>query len=130
MADGMRLELSEEPRSHEGALASSKDRAERLARDARLRELVDAYFEFIWRSLRRLGVPAADTDDAAQEVFLVASRRLADIVEGSERSFLFGTALKVASTQRRSAERRREQPDGTLEEWMDSNPGPDALTEQ
>ncbi|HKQ71472.1 MAG TPA: sigma factor, partial [Polyangiaceae bacterium] len=32
--------------------------------------------DFVWRSLRRLGVPHADADDAVQEVFLVVHRRL------------------------------------------------------
>jgi len=124
----MTVEMSEKLRPP--AVASPSEPSERPSSDDRLRELVDAYFEFIWRSLRRLGVPLSDTDDATQEVFMVASRRLGDITPGSERSFLFGTALRVASTQRRSAERRREQPDGTLEDWVDSKPGPDALTEQ
>src|SRR5512142_2066304 len=69
----------------------------------RVRALVDAHFEFVWRSLRRLGLSSADADDATQEVFLVAIRRLDDIDPESERSFLYGTALRVAAVQRRSA---------------------------
>ncbi len=74
----------------------------------RLRQLFDAHYDFVWRSVRRLGVPEAGADDAAQEVFVVASRRLGDIAYGSERAFLFGTALRVASDVRRAAGRRRE----------------------
>jgi RNA polymerase sigma-70 factor (ECF subfamily) len=51
---------------------------------------------------------AADADDAAQEVFLIAARRLDDILAEAERSFLFTTALRVASTRRRALRRRRE----------------------
>jgi RNA polymerase sigma-70 factor, ECF subfamily len=96
--------------------------------DARLRALVDEYHDFIWRSIRRLGVPEADTDDAVQEVFLVASRRLGAIALGSERAFLFGTAMRVASTQRRGASRRRETPDEHAGDQRDSTPGPEELT--
>lgn len=78
--------------------------------DARLSSMVTAHFDFIWRSLRRLGVPTTDVDDCAQQVFWVASRKLALIQEGSERAFLFSTALRVASDARRSRTRRREVP--------------------
>lgn len=77
-------------------------------RDARLRRMVGDHFDFAWRSLVRLGVPPADADDAAQQVFLVASERLSDIADGDERAFLFGTCLKIASRHRRTLERRRE----------------------
>src|SRR5690242_17321725 len=73
---------------------------------SRLRALQEEHFEFLWRSLRRLGVPEADVDDAVQQVFLVAARR--EILPGSERSFLFATALRVASHARRTLRRRRE----------------------
>jgi RNA polymerase sigma-70 factor (ECF subfamily) len=58
-------------------------------------------------------VSPGGADDAAQHVFLVAAERLADIKLGSERSFLFGTALRVARSQSRT-ERR-----WVLEEDMD-----------
>jgi RNA polymerase sigma-70 factor (ECF subfamily) len=72
-----------------------------------LRRIVHDHFDFIWRLLRRLGVPHADVDDAVQQVFLVASGRLEAIAKGSERAFLYGTALRVASTARRTASRRQ-----------------------
>lgn len=91
---------------------------------------MQAEFEFVWRSLRRLGLSVADADDAAQEVFLVASRKLDAIALGSERSFLFGTALKIASTRRRSLRRRPELADAEVEERDEqSAPGPERLTE-
>jgi RNA polymerase sigma-70 factor (ECF subfamily) len=73
---------------------------------ARARALVNDHFDFVWRLLRRLGVPEADADDAAQQVFIVGTRRLADIAIGSERTFLYGAALRVASTLRRNSARR------------------------
>jgi RNA polymerase sigma-70 factor, ECF subfamily len=75
---------------------------------ARARALVLDHFDFIWRLLRRLGVPEADLDDAAQHVFIVASQRVSQIAVGKERTFLFGTAVRTARTLRRNV-RRREQ---------------------
>src|SRR5687767_7841742 len=68
---------------------------------ARLKAMMTTHFNFIWRSLKRLGVPHADVDDCTQQVFLVASRKLPVITEGSEQAFLFGTALNVAAEARR-----------------------------
>ena len=73
----------------------------------RSRALVAQHFDFIWRLLRRLGVPEGDVDDAAQQVFIVAAGRLGDILEGRERTFLFGTALRTAATIRRNLHRRQ-----------------------
>jgi RNA polymerase sigma-70 factor (ECF subfamily) len=90
-----------------GALEAGEAAAE-VASAARFRELVDAHYEFIWRSLRRLGVAQGDADDAAQQVFVTAARKLTAIRLGSERSFLFQTALRVAADNRRTRLRRRE----------------------
>lgn len=75
--------------------------------DRKLRALVNEYRAFVARSLRRMGVPLSDVDDAAQRVFLVVSRKLASIEPGRERSFLFGVAVRVASEMRRFEARRR-----------------------
>ena len=64
-----------------------------------LRTLFETYYASIWRLLRRLGVSPAQLDDAAQEVFWVAARRLADIEPGCEHPFLYGVALRIASNQ-------------------------------
>jgi RNA polymerase sigma-70 factor (ECF subfamily) len=64
-----------------------------------LRALFEAHYPSIWRLLRRLGVRPAQIDDAAQEVFWVAARRLTDIEPGREHSFLYGVALRVASNE-------------------------------
>jgi RNA polymerase sigma-70 factor (ECF subfamily) len=82
----------------------------RSQRDARIRFMVDSHFESVWRALKRLGVPPAGVDDAAQQVFLVASRRLEEIDERGERPYLLGVALRVASDVRRKISRRREVP--------------------
>lgn len=69
---------------------------------------MQAHFRFVWRLLRRLGLDAASADDAAQRVFLVATRRLAQIRPGSERAFLYGVALRTARDERRQGRRSRE----------------------
>jgi len=69
-----------------------------------LRGLFDAHYLPTRRLLRRMGVPVAHLDDAAQEVFWVCARRLRDIRSGSERSFIYGVALRIAADYtRRSA---------------------------
>jgi RNA polymerase sigma-70 factor (ECF subfamily) len=102
----------------------------RLGDDARLRALVDAHFDFVWRSLRRLGVPAPDVDDCAQQVFWVTARKLADVEAGSERAFLFSTAWRVAADARRARTRRREVNDDDTTEAEDHGPDPEQLADQ
>jgi RNA polymerase sigma-70 factor (ECF subfamily) len=93
--------------------------------------LVRQYLPFVWRLVRRLGLSSADADDAAQQVFCVASQRLADIAEGSERAFLFSTALHVVSKAHRARSRRRDEPDSEIEAHCDSTqPLPDELVDQ
>jgi len=94
----------------------------------RFRSLVDAEFGFIWRSLRGLGIPAHSVDDAAQHVFWIAAQKLDVIAVGSERAFLFSTALGVSANARRALKRRREVPDeDTLGAQLDETPDAEAL---
>lgn len=65
--------------------------------DSALRVLIDVHYSSVWRLLRRFGVSGDKTDDAAQEVFWIAARRLADIKPGSESAFLYGIAIRVAA---------------------------------
>jgi RNA polymerase sigma-70 factor (ECF subfamily) len=90
------------------ALRSASETPEVPAPEIRFRRLVDDCFDFIWRSLRGMGVPADSVDDAAQQVFLIAAQKLDEIAPGSERSFLYGTALGVSANARRAHARRRE----------------------
>lgn len=79
----------------------SRDESAPAEPHERLRRMTREGFDAIWRLLRRLGVPVSAADDAAQEVFLVAARRIGQIAEGSEQSYLYGTALRVAQSYRR-----------------------------
>jgi len=92
---------------------------------ARLRRLVDAHFDSLWRFLRRLGLSEADTDDAVQEVILVLARKLERVDAKSERSFIFSTAFRVASDMRKRAKRRRETDDEMLRELPTESPDPE-----
>lgn len=87
-----------------------------------------ADYRFIWRLLRRLGVPQDQVDDATQQVFLIAAERLNDIQPQRERSFAYGTALRLAQTLRRRAQ--RETPSDACDERPSGWPAPDALTDQ
>lgn len=108
------------------AVLGDDTRVARRHDEARLRAMVDEHVAFIWRLLRRLGVPASDVDDASQRVFLVASEKLDAIAPGRERSFLFGTALNIAANVRRSSARLREVSDEELGEGVDPRPDPEA----
>jgi RNA polymerase sigma-70 factor (ECF subfamily) len=63
---------------------------------------------FVWRVLRRLGVPEASADDAVQDVFLVLARRFDEFDEsrGSMRGWLVAIATRVARQHRRALGRR------------------------
>jgi RNA polymerase sigma-70 factor (ECF subfamily) len=98
---------------------------ERSLADVRLRASVAAHLPAVWRVLRRNGVPGADADDATQRVFLVLSRKLAEVPAGRELPFLLRTAVLVASETRRSHRRRREVSDPSPEVHLSTSPGPE-----
>jgi RNA polymerase sigma-70 factor (ECF subfamily) len=61
------------------------------------------YFDFVWRSVRRLGVPEAAVDDAVQDVFLIVHARLAEF-EGrsSIKTWLFAIVRRIVRDHRPS----------------------------
>ncbi len=60
------------------------------------------HFDFVWRNLRRLGVPESCLRDATQEVFLVVHRRLGEFIpRGTLRSWLYSILRRVALAQKR-----------------------------
>lgn len=71
------------------------------AAPADLRALFRAHYGSIWRLLRRLGIHHAQLDDAAQEVFWVAARKLKDIAPDRGQAFLYGVAIRVAANELR-----------------------------
>jgi len=99
--------------------------------DARIRELVTHHFDFVWRVLRRLGVPADVAEDATQEVFIIADKKTREIWPEQERSYLFAIALRVAAAKRRAEKRRPDQLEPHA--WaavIDTSPGPDVILDE
>ena len=71
---------------------------ERIGADALFR----AHAQFVAGFLVRLGVPAADVDDAVQEVFVVAHRKGGYVAGPARpRSWLGAIALRIAQASRR-----------------------------
>ncbi len=69
---------------------------------AEFRALFDAEFDFVCRSLRRLGVRDADAHDVAQELFVTVSGALATYdVSRPLRPWLFAFAARFAANYRR-----------------------------
>ena len=85
----------------------------------------DTEFEGVWLYSRRLGVPAADVEDAVHDVFVVAHRRYASYDSTRPLGpWLLGIAFRVAAQWRR--QRRHEVGlDETGRELPDAGQGPD-----
>lgn len=94
-------------------------------------QLVAQHSRYVWCLLRRLGVWPSHLDDATQQVFIVAARRLEDVADGRERAFLCGTAVRVASNYRRAANAHDHRHAETgLDELQSGIPNGEALLEQ
>jgi RNA polymerase sigma-70 factor (ECF subfamily) len=69
--------------------------------------IYDAEFDYVWRTLGRMGIPEHEIPDTVHDVFLVLCRRWNDVdIERPMRPWLFGVARRVASDLRA---KRREQ---------------------
>ncbi len=90
-----------------------------------LGELYRAHAGVLFRALRRWGVPDSRADDALQETFLVASRKLGEFEGRSTHlTWLFGIALRVARAQRRARVH-----DALEDDPLDGGPSPDQRVE-
>jgi RNA polymerase sigma-70 factor (ECF subfamily) len=70
-------------------------------------EVYEKHFDFVWRSVRRLGVRDESVDDVVQEIFLVVHRRLADFEGRSTvKTWLFGIVLRSVRDHRRQTRRK------------------------
>jgi RNA polymerase sigma factor (sigma-70 family) len=73
------------------------DPHERSPQADRITAIFSEHADFVWRSMRRLGVPPADVDDAVQDVFLVVYRRISEYEDrGLMRAWLFSISRQVA----------------------------------
>jgi RNA polymerase sigma-70 factor (ECF subfamily) len=87
-------------------------------RSARAERIVREQLDVACRTARRLGVPASELDDVAQEVMLVVVRRLDAIDPDKERAFVAATSVRVAANWRRQRRRRHEQPSDELDQFQ------------
>lgn len=72
-------------------------------------QLYRDHLEFIWRTVRRLGVGDADVEDATQEVFVVAHRKWRAFEHRcTVKTWLFSIGLRVAADYRKRRRRRPE----------------------
>lgn len=82
-------------------------------------------FEYVRRTLRRLGTERSEVDDLAQEVFLVMHRRWSEFDQSRPlRPYLFGVATRIALANQRK--RSREVAYGNIE-LGDDGPGPEEV---
>lgn len=87
--------------------------------------IYEAEFDYVWRTLGRMGIRDPEIPDAVHEVFLVLCRRWDELDrERPMRPWLFGVARRVAADLRA---KRREQP---LEIEPHANPPSNPLVAQ
>jgi RNA polymerase sigma-70 factor (ECF subfamily) len=84
-------------------------------------------FDYVHRTLRRLGTAESEIDDLAQEVFIALHRSWTALdLERPLRPYLFGIAFRIAASHHRK--RRREVPFGIVEVG-DTSSAPDEAFE-
>lgn len=90
--------------------AEMRERMEIDEQSATVHNFFSSYAQFVWRTVRYLGVSESDLDDVTQEVFAVVHRRIGDFeARSSPRTWIYGICLRVVSAYRRRAFRRHEQ---------------------
>jgi RNA polymerase sigma-70 factor, ECF subfamily len=79
--------------------------------------LFSSYGRHVWRSLLHFGVPERDVEDACQEVFVVAHRKLQEGISPEHpAAWLHGISFRVAAAHRRKAQHAREVPSDDLDD--------------
>ena len=80
------------------------------------RTIFETEFEYVWHSLRRLGVRERDVDDVTHDAFIVVYRSLDQYDLGRPlRPWLFGIASRHAANYRRRAHHRGDVMEHTAE---------------
>jgi RNA polymerase sigma-70 factor (ECF subfamily) len=97
---------SREPSKVAALVASQALSAPEPDVDASVTALYRAHYDFVWRNVRRLGAQEDWAEDALQEVFLVAARRMAEFEQRSNpKTWLFAIALRVVQRLQRNRKR-------------------------
>ena len=92
--------------------------------------LYQAEFDYVWNTLRRLGVADANREDLSHDVFVTAWRKLKDYDPTRPlRPWRFGIAYRGASDFRQRAYQHREVSDDDADS-ADDRPGPDEAVAQ
>ncbi len=87
--------------------AESQAARERSAVLPSFRAIYSDYFDFVWTSARRLGVPVDSVDDVVQEIFVVVNARLSTVEQpASLRSWIYGVVRRTVSTYHRGRRTR------------------------
>ncbi len=95
----------------------------------RFEDLYEQNLDYVWTSLRRLGVAPAHLEDLVHDVFLVAWRKLGEYDPRRPiKPWLFGISFRIASDFRGRLSVRREASslDDCGLELADAQPGPEA----
>lgn len=86
-------------------------------------EAFEKEFDYLCRTLRRLGVQPQDVEDELQNIFLVLERKWSQYDrERPLRPYLFGIAFRVVATNQR---RRKREVLSDSHEAIDNSPRPD-----
>jgi RNA polymerase sigma-70 factor, ECF subfamily len=91
--------------------APSRDEADRVSSAGLpdFRKLFDAEVDYVWHTLRRLGVRQADLEDVTHDLFVAVYKKLPTFDRSKPiRPWLFGFAYRFASDYRQLARHRRE----------------------
>ena len=85
-----------------------------------LEAIYDAHFDFVWRNVRRMGIPESLAEDVVQDVFLVVHRRLKEFDHRSAvTTWLFGILLRVVHDHRRAQKRHNARVEQAGRVWSD-----------
>lgn len=96
----------------------------------RFQSVYEAELDYVWNSLRRLGIAPAHLEDLTHDVFTTAWKKLADYDASRPiRPWLFGIAMRLASDFRQRAWQHREV-GGEEIDASDDAPLPDAHVER
>jgi RNA polymerase sigma-70 factor (ECF subfamily) len=100
------------------------------ATSADFHQLYEAELDYVWTSLRRLGVPSASVEDLAHDVFITAWKKFGEYDRARPiRPWLFGIAYRMASDFRSRAYQHREVPDDDADAASERTP-PDGHVER
>jgi RNA polymerase sigma-70 factor (ECF subfamily) len=119
---------------HDGAAGDRSKRSGVPPLDAQARRdfgrVYEEQFEFVWRSLRLLGVRRDALDDVSQDVFSTVARQLGRF-EGrsSLRTWVFGIVQNIASNHRRARARKHDRLEPLDGHVVSPDPSPLAHTE-